>query len=150
LTLIGLCDTKNFRFGDPMSVLRLDRLRTLALGAMLVGAGGAAGFLLRAGRHTPRLLLAIMAAWVLAPFGALICAGSVAKRWPAWIQETLIGVMLAVSLGSLAMYTFDASRPRTGPAGFVFVMVPLASWLFLAVVLSIAALVAKRQRSKPA
>jgi hypothetical protein len=123
-------------------------LRRAALIAVLVGAVGSVGFLLRAGQRTPRFLLVIMVLWVLAPFMALIFAGVISKRWTilarAPAPATLYSLMLVLTLGSLAIYVDDALRPRQAQAAFVFVIVPIASWLTMAVAIPIAALLSRR------
>jgi hypothetical protein len=120
-------------------------LRAVALVAVLSGPVGSVGLLLRAGRHTPRLLLVLMAIWVLAPFMALVLANVVSKRWPVPTRVTLYGVTLLVTLGSLAIYADDALRPRKAQAAFVYVAVPAASWLLIAIVVPIAAFISGRR-----
>jgi hypothetical protein len=122
----------------------LGHLRAAALIAVLVGAVGSVGFLLRAGQRTPRLLLVLFVLWVLSPFMAVVLADVVSKRWSVLTRATLYCVMLVLTLGSLAIYGDDALRPRRAQAGFVFVVVPLASWLLIAIVVPIAALVSRR------
>jgi hypothetical protein len=119
-------------------------LRRAALIALLVGAAGSVGFLLRAGQRTSRLLLAIMMIWVLAPFVALALAEAVSKRWTFFVRATLYGVMLVLTLGALTVYVDDALRPRQAQAAFVFVVVPLASWLLMAIAIPIAVLLSTK------
>jgi hypothetical protein len=123
-------------------------LRRAALIAVLVGAAGSVGFLLRAGQRTPRLVLVIMLLWVLAPFVALALADVVSRRWTVLAQAptraTLYSLMLVLGLGSLAVYVDDAVRPRQAQAAYVFVMVPLVSWLVMAIAIPIAALRSRR------
>ncbi len=124
-------------------------LRRGALIALAVGAAGSVGFLLRAGQRPSRLLLMIMGLWVLAPFAALVLADVASKRWAvlaqALTQATLYSVMLVLTLGSLAVYMDDAVRPRQAQAAFVFVVVPLASWLLMAIVMPIAVFLSRRR-----
>ena len=122
----------------------LDRLRVAALIAVVAGAVGSVGLMLRAGRHTPRLLLIIFLVWVLSPFVALVWAQVVSVRWPVLTRAALYSVMLVITLGSLAIYGNDAVRPRKAQPAFVFVIVPPASWLLMAVVVPIAALISRR------
>jgi hypothetical protein len=122
----------------------LGRLRAAALIAVVVGAASSAGLLLRAGQRTPRLLLVLMAIWVLSPFIALVLANVVSKRWSSLTRVTLYGVMLAVTLGSLAIYGDDAMGRRRAQAAFVFVLVPTASWLLIAIAVPIAAFISGR------
>jgi hypothetical protein len=131
-----------------MSV-KMTVLRRAALIAVLVGAAGSVGFLLRAGQRTPRLVLVIMLLWVLGPFVALVVADLVSKRWTVLAQThtraMLYSLMLVLTLGSLAVYADDAVRPRKAQAAFVFVMVPIASWLLMAIAIPIAALLSRRR-----
>jgi len=113
--------------------------------AALVGAAGAAGFLLRAGQRTSWLLLVIMMVWVVAPFAALSFAELVSTRWPALVRTTLSSLMLLLTLGSLIAYAVDAWRPPKAQAAFVFVMVPLVSWGVMAIAVATSALVSRRR-----
>jgi len=121
------------------------RLRGAALIAVLAGAVGSVGFLLRAGQRTPRLLLVLMALWVLSPFVVLAWANMASKRWSTVTRTALHSVMLILTLGSLAIYGHDALRPRKAQAAFVFVAVPPASWLLIAIIVPIAALISGRR-----
>jgi len=135
--------TSNESRGRPEGGL-LRRLRAVALVAVLAGAAGSAGFFLRAGQRTPRLLLLLMAIWVFSPFVALIWANVISIRWSVFTRATLYSVMLVVALGSLAIYGYDALRPRKAQAAFVFVAVPPASWLLIAIAFPTAALMSRR------
>ena len=123
----------------------LRRLRAAALMAVVVGAAGSLGLFLRAGQRTPRLLLVLMAIWVFSPFVVLVWANVVSKRWSVLTRATLYSVMLVVALGSLAIYGNDALRPRKAQAAFVYVAVPPASWLLMAIVVPIAAIISGRR-----
>jgi hypothetical protein len=79
----------------------LGLLRSLSLVAVVAGAVGSVGFMLRAGQRTPRLLLVLFTIWVLSPFAALLWANIVSTRWSAIIRAVLYCVTL-VTLGSLA------------------------------------------------
>ena len=123
------------------------RLRSTALTAVLAGAVGSVGFCLHAGRNSPqRLLIALIAAWVLAPFMGLLLTHLFSKRWSVLTRKTLYVVMLAVAVGSLAVYWNDMVRPRTAQPAAMFVLVPAVSWLVMAIVLPIAAFVSRRGR----
>ena len=75
---------------------------------------------------------------------ALVWANLVSKRWPVLTRATLYSLMLVLTLASLAAYGVDALRPPKAQAAFVFVVVPPASWLLIAIVVTIAALVSDR------
>lgn len=106
------------------------RLRRTAHGALAVGAVGSVALLLRAGRSSSPALIAMMAAWVLAPLIALAAAQVVSARWPILASPRVHWLTIVVALGSLAAYGFDAVKPHT-PRAFMFVAVPLACWLFV-------------------
>ncbi len=119
----------------------LSVLRGAALIAVLTGVGGSAGLMLRAGRRNDsRILLLLFGIWVLSPFMAAVLAHLVSKRWSAVARATLHVVMLVLTLGSSALYgavVFGRPRAKTG---FIFLVVPLGSWLLIALVVAMAAL----------
>ena len=119
--------------------------RVVALIAVVVGAGGSLGFMLRAGRNTPRLLLVVFVIWVLSPFVALAWATTVSERWSGLIRATLDCVTLVITLGSLAIYGGLVSPPAGSPGAFVYVVVPPGSWLLMAIVVPIAAFISRRR-----
>ena len=124
----------------------LGRLRATALIAVLAAAFGSVGLMLRAGHRNPsRLLLAMIAIWVISPFVVLLLAGLVSARRPVLIRTTLYSLMLILSVGSLAIYVDDALRPRKAQAAFVFIALPPASWLLIAIVVPVAALISGRK-----
>jgi hypothetical protein len=123
----------------------LRRLRATALIAAVVGAGGSVGLMLYAGRrNNSRLLILLFAIWVLSPFIALVWANVVSKRWPVLTRATLYSVMLVLTLGSLAIYTDDALR-RPRKAAFIYLVVPLAAWVLIAITGPIAASISGRR-----
>jgi hypothetical protein len=117
-------------------------LRAAALVAVLVGAAGSVSLMLHVGRrkHSPRLLLVLFAIWLLSPFAALVLAHVISKRWSVLTRATLYSVMLVLTLGSLAIYGDVALGPLSAKTVPVFVIVPAASWLLIAMVISIAGL----------
>lgn len=123
----------------------LDRLRAVALFAVLLGAAGSVGFTLFAGQKSPRFLLALFILWVLSPFTALAWAGLISKRWSVSLRATLYALMLVITLGSLAVYADDARAHRMPQAAFVYVAVPPASWLLLVTALPAAAFLSGRR-----
>jgi hypothetical protein len=120
-------------------------LRAAALMAVPAGAVGSVGLTLWAGRHnSSRILLVLFALWVLSPFMALVLANAVSKRWSVLTRATLHSVMLLLALGSLAIYGDVALGPPRAKTAFFFVVVPPASWLIIAIVVPIAALLSGR------
>jgi hypothetical protein len=123
----------------------LGPLRAVAMIAVVAGAGGSVGLMLRAGhRNASRILLVLFGIWVLSPFMALVLANVVSKRWSVLTRATLYSVMLVLTLGSLAAYGDVALGPPRAKPAFVFLVVPLASWLLIAIVVPIAALISGR------
>jgi hypothetical protein len=122
----------------------LGLLHAVALTAVVAGAGGSVGLMLWVGHRNPsRVLLVLFAIWDLSPFMALLLANMVSKRWSVLTRATLYGVMLVVTLSSVAIYGDVVLRPRPQPA-FVFLVVPLGSWLLMTIVVPIAALISGR------
>ena len=120
----------------------LGRLRIAALVAVLAGAAGSVGLMLRAGRSTDeRLVVILIAGWVLAPFTALVLAHMLSRRWSASSRATLYYLMLVLTLGSLVIYVGDALG---APTTAVYVGVPLASWLLIALAVPISAFISGR------
>jgi len=121
-------------------------LRKTALVALVIGAAGSIALMLQAGRNSPRLLVVLFTMWVLSPFVVLAAADAVSKGWSVQTRATLYTVMLVVALGSLVAYGVDASRPAHAQAAFIFVIVPPASWLLIAIALAAAALISRVRR----
>ena len=117
----------------------LGLLRVAALIALPAGAVGSVGLMLYAGRrNSSRLLLVLFALWVLSPFMALVWANLVSTRWTDRTRATLHGLMLVLTIGTLAIYGAVAFGPPRAQAAFVFVVVPPASWVPIAIVVAIA------------
>ncbi|MEK6284282.1 MAG: hypothetical protein AABO57_00910 [Acidobacteriota bacterium] len=141
--------TSEASLGRPDGGL-LGPLRAVALIAVVAGAGGSLGLMLRAGRSTPRLLLVLFVIWVLSPFVALAWANIVSKRWSVLTRATLYCVTLVITLGSLAIYGGVVLPPAGSPHAFVFVVVPPGSWLLMAIVVPIAAFISRRRSHRGA
>jgi hypothetical protein len=123
----------------------LGLLHVVALTAVVVGAGGSVGLMLWVGHRNPSLLLLFLfAIWVLAPFMALLLGNIISKRWSVITRATLYSVMLVLTLSSLAIYGDVVLRPPRSKPAFMFVVVPLASWLLMIIVVPTAALISGR------
>ena len=131
-----------------VGALRL--LHSVALTAVVAGAGGSVGLMLWVGHRNPsRVLLLLFLIWDLSPFMALLLADMVSKRWSVITRATLHIVMLVIALSSLALYGDVVLRPRPQPA-FMFLVVPLGSWLLMTIVVPIAALISRRRSRRDA
>jgi hypothetical protein len=127
-----------------------ERLRTAALAAMVGGAAGSVAWMVYASArvHAPRLLVAAFILWVLSPFGLMAAGHALSRRWRWSIQAraALDRWIIAIAVASLIVYgvaALGASRPKTPP----FVLVPPASWLAFALVVTIAAVRSRTQRA---
>jgi hypothetical protein len=119
-------------------------LQAAAVIAAITGAVGSVGLMFWVGHRNPsRVLLALFLIWDVSPFVALLVAEMVSKRWPETTRVTLHVVTLIIALSSLALYGDVVWRPRPQPA-FLFLVVPFASWLLMAVVVPMAALISGR------
>jgi len=128
-----------------MTVKGLRVLRASARIAVMAGAVGSLALMLRAGRRTPPFLLLIFVFWVLSPFVALAAADRVSTRWSVLTRATLYCAALVIAVSSLAIYGGLVSPPAGSPAAFIYVAVPPASWLLIAVAVSIAAFASRRR-----
>ena len=135
--------TSKVNWGRPEDRF-LGRLRAMALIALLAGAVGSIGLWFHASQHPPLLIVVLFVIWVLSPFVVLVLAHLISKRWSVLTRATLYSVMLVVTLGSLAIYGYDALRPRKEQPAFWYVLVPLVAWLLIAIVVLIAALISRR------
>ncbi len=126
---------------SPIAGARWTRemMRTVATIALLAGAAGSVWFTLQVGRHNRSvILMGMFLVWVLSPFVGLLFANMASSRWNARTRAVLYSLMLFVALGSLAIYGYAAwGPPMAKPAG-VFLMVPLASWLLMAIMVPLA------------
>jgi cell division protein FtsW (lipid II flippase) len=112
--------------------------------AALAGAIGSVALTLYTGRHNDsRVLMAIFTFWVISPFIVLLIAAARWKRWTDPTRAALFIVALLLSLISLAIYGNVALGPPRAKLAFVFVVVPPASWLLIAIVVLVAALVSR-------
>src|SRR5690242_2091768 len=110
----------------------LDTLRALALIVVVVGGVVSLALFFRAGSNS-RLLIVLFVGWISAPYLALGWANLVSTRWRALTRTTLYCVTLLITLGSLAYYGGLILPPAGSARAFVFVMLPLVSWILAAI-----------------
>jgi hypothetical protein len=112
-------------------------LNTLSGALIVIGAAGSLYFVLHAGRHNNSLLLRMLfVAWVISPFIALLIGNSFSRYRSFFARRIFYVLMLFVTIGALIIYTGVLGPMGTKPAA-VFLMVPLISWLLIAVVILI-------------
>ena len=118
--------------------LTLKSMRIVALIVLLIGVIGSFCLVIYNGRNNKSILLiSLFVAWVLSPFIALFIADKVSNRWTDSICKTLYIIILALTLVSLLSYSGLLSPAGTKTA-FVFLVVPLISWVVIAVFILIA------------
>jgi hypothetical protein len=116
----------------------LNLLRIFALLTLAIGAGCSLDLVLHAGhRNKSVLLVALFVVWVLSPFVALLAAHAALGLKPVTVRFTLYCLVLFITIVSLVGYSGILTPPGAKPAG-VFLVVPLFSWLLIAVVIPIA------------
>jgi hypothetical protein len=120
-------------------------LRAASAIAVAAGAAGSVGLLLHAGQRidSPRFLMGLFAIWVLSPFVILVGGYVFSKRWSVLTRATLYGVMLVVTVASLAIYGVVALGPSR-PKAASFVLVPPLSWLLMAIAVPTASFISRR------
>jgi hypothetical protein len=120
-------------------------LRRAAAIVVAAGAAGSVGLVLHACQRidSPRLLMGLFAIWVLSPFVILVVGYVLSKRWSVFTRATLYGVMLVVTVASLAIYGVVALGPSR-PKAAAFVLVPPVSWLLMAIAVPTAAFISRR------
>ena len=115
--------------------------------ALAAGAAGSVGMMLRVGHRNeasiPGILVAFFTGWVASPFIALALADSVASRWAAPTRSALRALILIVPVASLLIYGYVASSPPRPKPAAVFLLVPLGSWVLMAILITVAASVAR-------
>jgi hypothetical protein len=122
-------------------------LRTVALIAAVVGGTGSVTFLLQAGNRNSSLivLVTLFSIWVASPFMALVFAILKAARWSATTRTTLYGGTIVLAVASLLIYSRVIDlKPAGSPNTFLFVAVPPAEWMVIALSVSIAALISRK------
>ena len=101
-----------------------------------------------AGRNQKSILLLLLfTVWVLSPFIALFGIHSISNRWSVTTRVALYCLMLLLSVGSLVSYSGAFSQPGMKPA-FMFLVVPLVSWLLVAAGIPITRYLEKMDKEK--
>jgi len=118
--------------------LNLKFMRIVALIVLLMGVIGSFCLVLYNGRNNKSILLiSLFVLWVLSPFVAFLIADKVSIRWTDTIRKTLYIIILALTLVSLLSYS-GLLIPAGTKTAFVFLVVPLISWVVIAIFILIA------------
>ncbi len=106
--------------------------------AVVAGAVMSVALMLRVGqRNSSAILLGLFGIWVVSPFVPLALAAATSKSWQAGARTRLLGG-LALTLGTLAIYSAIAFGPPRPKPAFAFLVVPLVSWVLIAITAAIA------------
>jgi hypothetical protein len=124
----------------------LPLMRSFAM--IVVAAGGilSLGLTLQTGHNNHSVLLVLLfAVWVLSPFAGLLVAGFLSKRLTVPIRKAIYILMFVITIGSLAGYSGLFSPPGSKPA-FIFLVVPLISWILVAIFISVSVFRARKRK----
>ena len=111
-------------------------LRVATLIIVFLGCADSLGLMFWVGRHNQSVLLvAIFTVWVASPFAGLLWVHSKAKRWEVSRQRSAYGLMLLLSLASIAAYAAPVFLMHLAKPAAPFLAVPAASWVLVAILL---------------
>lgn len=128
------------------ALLAGDRFRMLALVTAFAGAGASFDIMRNAGRNQASVMLvAMFAAWVLAPFVVGMLAIMQSAPWPATVRASLHLVTIVLSPLSVAFYGRWLPMPGGAAPAAVFLVVPPASAVIATIVLAGARRAARRE-----
>ena len=121
-------------------------LRTTARIVALVGAVGSLYFMFSTGRgHNQIILPGLFTAWVLSPFAGLFISDKLSNRWTVPAHELLYWPIIVLTIGSLVAYSGAFTPPGTIPV-FIFLVLPLTSWIIIVTVYLIAKKISHKSR----
>ena len=118
-------------------------LRIAGLAVMTAGAAGSLLLMFR-GQHPPPFLALLFIGWVLSPFIGLITAEMLFR--PFAMRVTLYVLALLIALTCFAAYARVIPMPKGTKPAAVFLIVPLMSWLLMAIVIPVALVRSRRGR----
>lgn len=105
-------------------------IHILTLVVLIIGAVGSLCFMLITAHHNKSvILMGLFTGWTLSPFAALIAA----KQKSILSTQQLSYLAPIIALGSLIAYLSAFFSPSKTPA-FIFLIVPLVSWLVIVIV----------------
>jgi len=145
-----MCDFR-LQFREQMKAGKgsdsLAGLRSTALVALVLGACASIALLRHASQHPPPLLAFLFVVWVAAPFALLALANSLAQAWSPALRRTLYFATLGIAVGSVAIYLDNNIAHRTTHPAVVWVVVPPASVVLIALTLGMVGISTKKKSS---
>lgn len=129
-------------------IINLRILRIIAVSIVGISAVGSLFMTLHAGQHNNSILLVVLfVSWVLSPYLALLILNAGSKHWQVLTRETLYYLMILLSIISLISYSGVVIPHGMKPA-FIFLVIPLISWMLILIVLPITANRSRRKSMK--
>jgi hypothetical protein len=115
----------------------LKALRLLSIEVLWIGGCISIAIMYKAGQNNDSLVLKLLfLVWVASPFIALSTAYYLSKAWSVLSIKALCILMLFITIVSLAGYSGILIPSGSKPA-FIFLIVPLISWMVIAIVMPI-------------
>jgi hypothetical protein len=127
----------------------LDKLRTIAMITLIAGAFISLFFLFHGHRNRSAVLVSLFVGWVLSPYVALIIANIVSERWQFIRRISFYSLVYLITICSLVGYSGLLIPAETKPAA-VFLVIPLFSWIFILIVMPVAAFMSQRNMRRSA
>jgi hypothetical protein len=129
-------------------ILSINFLRRIALILVLTGAVVSLILTFHTGHKNNALILTLLfAVWVLSPYIAFLISDVISKNWSVFGRSALYCLMVFLTLGSLLCYSGILRLHGTKPA-FVFLVVPLISWILLFMLIPLNERMTKRMSNK--
>jgi hypothetical protein len=140
--------TPDFKNRWVKKILNISLLRRIALIVVLTGAVGSLVLTFHSGHKNNALIYTLLfAVWVLSPYIAFLMSDVISKSWSVLCRSALYCLIVVLTLGSLLCYSGVLNLRGTKPA-FVFLVVPLISWLLLFILIPINEKLSRRISNK--
>ena len=99
----------------------------------MAGTAGSLFYIFESSRNQKSIvLISLFVLWVSSPFIGLAVINFASRTWPVIKQSILAGLIILISVVSIVFYSRLILLPNVRPA-FVFLVVPFASWVIIAV-----------------
>ncbi len=126
------------------------RMRTVGLGSIVIGAIASVALLLYVGSRggsnkTQPVVMVMIAIWVLSPYVILFALDALSESWSDMTRSTIYGMMIFITVISLAAYIFAATGPLKPKPAAPFVAIPPLSWLLIAIAIAFASFISRRR-----
>lgn len=124
-----------------------NRARAISFATSIVGGIASVAMLISSGKNNAAIpmLVVMFVLWVSFPFFVLAWATFASTRWVVAMRTTVYALTLMITATSLAIYGWRLLRPPATTGAFVFVIVPPVACVVFAIVMIIAARVARKQ-----